>query len=125
MNNVIERLVDLEKKSADYGFTWPNVEMILAQAQSECQEIQEAINQKEGQDRVQEEIGDLLHAAFSLCVFMGFDAEATLMKTTNKFEKRLLALLKVAGEQGYTDLKNQSTQTLMHLWELAKQQDNC
>lgn len=124
MNSIIERLATLERQAADNGFAWPNAEMILDQVQSECQEVRKAISQKEGEERVQEEIGDLLHAAFCLCFFMGFDAEATLTQSANKFEKRLSAMLKIAHEQGYTDLKTENIETLMSLWNLAKQQDD-
>lgn len=123
MNNIIERLAILEKQAVDNGFAWPNAEMILDQIESECQEIRDAINQKECRDRIQEEIGDLLHAAFSLCIFVGFDAQETLTQATNKIEKRLLTLFKIAREHGYTDLKNESIETLMSLWRLAKQHD--
>lgn len=125
MDDVIERLATLEKQAADHGFAWPNVEMVLDQVQSECQEIRQAVHQNEGPDRVQEEVGDLLHAALCLCFYMDINIEATLTKSANKFEKRLSAMLKIAAEQGYTDLKNENLDTLLQLWSLAKQQDNC
>lgn len=124
MVSIIEKLTILEKQAADKGFIWPDVGMILDQIESECQEIREAIHQKEGQARIQEEIGDLLHAVFSLCVFMKFDGQETLTQATNKFEKRLSTLFKIADEQGYTDLKSESIETLISLWKLAKEHDS-
>lgn len=85
--NPLQNLILLEKDARGYGFDWSNHEMILEQAIDECREIQEAIDDDEPPERVQEEIGDLLHTAISLCIFLGFDVEETLSKTNEKFEK--------------------------------------
>jgi|GEM_PF-4217910 len=45
---------------------------------SECNEIKQALAEHESQKRRQEEIGDLIHAAFSLCVFLDCDLEETI-----------------------------------------------
>lgn len=121
MINLLQEIVLLEKQATSNGFAWPNVNMILDQVTNECKEVQQAIADNESPARVQEEIGDILHAAISLCVFMNFDVEETLANSKNKFEKRFLAVLDIAREQGYTDLKKQPIEKLLTLWELAKQ----
>lgn len=117
---ILEKLTSLEKESEEFGFYWPNVEMIFNQIRSEIAEVEDVIKQNEGQDRLQEEVGDLLHAAFSLCIYLGLDAEETLVKTTEKYGKRFDALKKVAREKGLIDLNHQSIEANQKLWNDAK-----
>ena len=69
----LDKLIAVETDARAFGFEWDNTETILAQSMSECEEIHEAIVNDESVDRLQEEIGDLLHTAISLCIFEGFD----------------------------------------------------
>jgi uncharacterized protein YabN with tetrapyrrole methylase and pyrophosphatase domain len=94
--------------------------MIIDQAISECEEIREAILNNESSDRVQEEIGDLLHTAISLCVFAGFDVEQTIFKVTNKFAARMQALKDIAKNRGLESFKGQTTAFMLELWAEAK-----
>ncbi|WP_032112804.1 MazG nucleotide pyrophosphohydrolase domain-containing protein [Candidatus Paracaedibacter symbiosus] len=123
MTHIIKKLVELELEGKDFGFYWQNTEMIFDQVISECNEIREAIVHKEGAARLQEEVGDLLHAAFSLCVFLKFDVEETLTQATNKFEKRFSTLKQIAQEEGYAHLRDETNETLMQLWNLVKQRE--
>jgi uncharacterized protein YabN with tetrapyrrole methylase and pyrophosphatase domain len=120
MNTIIHKLIALEKHAEEKGFIWPTPEMALDQLVSECEEVRCAIADNESRERLQEEVGDILHAAFSLCLFLKFDVEETLIKTTEKFEKRFAALLEIAHEQGYFELKDQPIKVLLSLWDLAK-----
>lgn len=118
--SALQKLIALERKTKTIGFDWPNIDTIIDQATSECKEIRQTIELKEGQERLQEEIGDLLHAAVSLCVFMNMDVEQTLAQVNKKFGARLDALQQVAAQRGYTCLKGQPFDFLLELWEEAK-----
>jgi uncharacterized protein YabN with tetrapyrrole methylase and pyrophosphatase domain len=78
--NSLDNLIAVEKAARDFGFDWPDTEMILNQVVSECQEVREALLNKEPDYRIQEEIGDLLHTAISLCLFAGYNVDQTLKK---------------------------------------------
>ncbi|KTC94614.1 MazG nucleotide pyrophosphohydrolase domain-containing protein [Legionella erythra] len=119
-DNALQHLLNVEKEARDFGFLWPDAEMIIDQALSECEEVREALRQQQTQQRVQEEVGDLLHTAISLCFFLGFDVQETLAKTSVKFATRMEALKAVARERGYVDLKGQSIALLGELWQQAK-----
>ncbi|KTC85806.1 MazG nucleotide pyrophosphohydrolase domain-containing protein [Legionella drozanskii] len=120
LNNPLHELIIIENDARNFGFDWPHEEMIIEQALSECDEIREAIANNEPSHRVQEEIGDLLHTAISLCLFAGFDPEQTLAKVAKKFGVRMEALKTIAKEQGLTSLKGQSTEFMIELWKKAK-----
>lgn len=116
----LKELLAVELDARKFGFEWTDEEMILQQAVSECDEVREAISQQESRDRVQEEIGDLIHTAISLCVFAGFDTEETLLKTAKKFSHRMLALKAVTNEHGLKSLHNKPTEFMLQLWHEAK-----
>ncbi len=69
---------------------------------------------------MQEEIGDLLHTAISLCMFAGFDVNETLEKSAKKLSARINALKKIAKLKGHDSLKGQSIEYMLELWREAK-----
>lgn len=119
-NNIIEQMVASDKMARDFGFEWPNVQMIIDYAISECREIASAIYEQESAQRIQEEIGDLLHVAISLCIFAGFNVEQTLNKADQKFLKRMAALKEISQKRGLNTLAGQSMEFMLQLWSEAK-----
>ena len=119
--NVLNGLIFLEKEAKVFGFDWPNEIMIIDQALDECREIKEVINNNESRERLQEEIGDLLHSAISLCVFTGFDVEETLSKVIVKFGSRMQAIKSLTEAEGLVNLQGQSFDFMLELWKQAKQ----
>jgi diguanylate cyclase (GGDEF)-like protein len=118
--DVLNKLTNLEKQAAEFGFKWELTTQIMQQIQSEVAEIE--VHLKDGdQEKLQEEIGDLLHAVFSLCVFCGFDPEETLANSVNKFERRFEAIQELATEKGLSTLNGMSFQELMMMWDKAKE----
>jgi uncharacterized protein YabN with tetrapyrrole methylase and pyrophosphatase domain len=120
-NSPLENLISLEKDARNYGFDWPDEGMILDQAISECEEIRSALACGESSDRIQEEIGDLIHAAISLCVFAGFDPQETVENVTIKFAKRMKLMKELTTARGLNDLKGQNMTFMLQLWDEAKQ----
>ncbi|MDP1614467.1 MAG: MazG nucleotide pyrophosphohydrolase domain-containing protein, partial [Methylococcales bacterium] len=98
---LLDKITTLEHDAAAFGFQWENTDQLMAQIHSECLEITEHLKSTQETDRaaLQEEIGDLLHAVFSLCVFCNMDPEETLQGTLEKFERRLQAVKAIAKEQ--------------------------
>jgi len=120
---VLDRTLELEKKANAFGFQWENATQILDQIKSECQEIQAELDQK-NTENLQEEIGDLLHAVLSLCVFCQFPLQATLEKSLDKFDGRLAQVIAQAKSHGYQTLKGQPIDVLMSFWNKAKETKN-
>lgn len=120
---LLKKIADLEKTADQFGFRWETTDQIMAQIYSECAEVKEHLDQgllHADKLELQNEIGDLLHATFSLCIFCKLDPEATLLKTTDKFERRLNAVKQLAEEQGFSSLEGQSFNELMSIWRKAK-----
>ncbi len=116
----LQTLITLEKDAREFGFDWPDIDALLKQAVSECEEIAATISDKEPRERMQEEIGDLLHTAVSLCVFAGFDVEDTIRVINSKFAKRMQGLKELAKERGLDTLKGKSTDYMLELWDAVK-----
>lgn len=123
MSDNLKKLIELEKEAVDFGFEWPNSKSIINQAISECLEIEEAINKNESLERIQEEVGDLIHAAISICRFTGLNIEQTLSKLTLKFSNRIEALKLVAKQHQLDSLVGQDSDFMLQLWEEAKKFD--
>jgi len=121
--NLLDKVVNLEHAATEFGFQWDNTAQIMQQIQNECAEVQEhllATTQARNPEGLQEEIGDLLHAVLSLCVFCKLSPQETLAASLEKFERRFNSVKAQAHEQGFSDLKGHSFETLMKFWDRAK-----
>jgi len=122
--NLLEKVITLEDDAAGFGFRWETSEQIMAQIESECVEISEHLHagvEHANQAELQEEIGDLLHAVFSLCVFCKMNPSVTLEKTLMKFERRMNAVKGITEEKGLVSLNGCAFDELMDVWEQAKE----
>lgn len=119
---ILEKLTCLEKEAEAFGFKWENTHQIMSQIKSECDEIDEHLAHitNDNKAKLQEEIGDLMHAVFSLCIFCELDAKETLSKSVNKFDRRLNAVKTIAAENGITTLDGYAFDALMQFWDQAK-----
>ena len=119
--NLLQFVEKLEQEAAEFGFRWETSAQIMQQIQSECNEVTEHLMSVEpNRCALQEEIGDLLHAVFSLCVFCDFSPEETLKKTLEKFDKRLKMVKTITYEEQLTSLQGKPFDELMRIWNLAK-----
>ena len=87
--DLFDKVVALEEDASKFGFRWETTAQIMNQIQSECVEIEEHLDDGIGTvctANLQEEIGDLLHAVLSLCVFCKLSPRDTLHQSLAKFE---------------------------------------
>lgn len=118
---IFKKLIEIETQAKEYGFYWPDTKSIIEQINSEILEIEELLQgRNHAKDHLQEEIGDLLHAVFSLCVYCNFDPQTTLDKSLKKFEKRFNKVKELAAKDGLKDLHNKSIEESMQYWSVAK-----
>lgn len=121
--NLLDKVVALENDASAFGLQWETTDQIMAQIQSECVEINEHLGNgiaQAKQEALQEEVGDLLHAVFSLCVFCNLNPKDTLEQTLMKFERRLNAVKEIAQNQGLSNLHGLTFDELMAFWVKAK-----
>jgi uncharacterized protein YabN with tetrapyrrole methylase and pyrophosphatase domain len=121
MTDLLKKVESLEIQAKEYGFYWHNAEQVMQQIHSECKEIEELLDDRNKQSKeLQEEIGDLLHAAISLCVYCGYDSKTTLEQALNKFEKRFIMTKYYAKQDGHNNLHGKTVKEMMKYWDMAK-----
>ncbi len=124
MTKPLQELIGSEQDAIEFGFQWPDINMALDQVFSEVTEVKNAIHEHESSTRIQEEVGDLLHAAISVCVFLGYDVNETLDISNKKFSRRMSGLKHIAKERGLNDFQGQSVEFMMSLWREVKAHEN-
>ncbi|HBG77074.1 MAG TPA: nucleoside triphosphate pyrophosphohydrolase [Clostridiales bacterium] len=109
------RSCKVQKKAALVGFDWDQTEDVLARVEEELREVKE-VYQDGPEDRIREELGDLLFAVVNLCRFLGQEPEITLTAATEKFIRRFEYMEKNADRP----LKDMNPGEMDSLWNQAK-----
>jgi uncharacterized protein YabN with tetrapyrrole methylase and pyrophosphatase domain len=118
-NDLLQKIINQEKAAAKFGFYWESIEQLLEQIQSECVEVKEAWL-KQDNIHLKEEVGDLMNAAVSLCIFLKLDPFETLNESVEKFQQRYDFLVKLVEQDGLPHLKNKPLSILLDYWNKAK-----
>lgn len=113
------RAEKVQKKAAGCGFDWADASEAIWKLPEEAEEVREALENNEGEDRVAEELGDLMLASVTLSRFLGRDPEEVLNAATDKFIQRFAAVERLAAGQDFHDI---STEELVKLWKKAKEE---
>lgn len=89
----LTRAIKLQKRAIRVGFDWPDVTGVLDKVREELAEVEEEINAPEiSQDRIKDEIGDLLFTVVNLARWAKVDPDGALRSCNNKFERRFKAM---------------------------------
>lgn len=81
------RAMKLQKRAARVGFDWPDISHVLDKLVEESKELTEAKDSLP-QDKIEEEMGDLLFVMANLARHMDIDPEAALRRANAKFVRR-------------------------------------
>ncbi len=106
------RAQKIQKRAANTGFDWDDIEDVRSKLLEEIDELSEAVTP----DHVAEEMGDLLFAAVNLARHHGVDAEMALAAANRKFERRFRAMEAEAG----SDFAGLSLDDKEALWQAVK-----
>ena len=83
------RALKLQKRAARVGFDWPDLAQVLDKLQEEAAELTAELNKTTpDQDRIKDEVGDLLFVAVNVARKAGIDPETALQHGNSKFEQR-------------------------------------
>ena len=117
----------LTTKAARVGFDWQRVEDIFDKLHEEIDELRAAIRERreagaEGeaeQQRVREEIGDLLFAVTNIARHLSVEPEAALKLTNRKFRRRFRHIERGLRARG-RELGAATLDEMEELWQEAK-----
>ena len=106
----------LQKKAADDGFDWPDIQGALSKLDEEVGELHQAV--QDGAN-VAEELGDVLFAAVKAARFAGVDPEDALNAACEKFIRRYGAVEQGARDRGVS-VSDLTLEEMTGLWNAAK-----
>lgn len=114
----LRRATDVQKRVARVGFDWDDASGPAAKVREELAEIEEAGAEGDEQ-RVAEEVGDLLFAAVNLARRLGVDSEDALRVAVARFSERFRAMETMASDRGI-QLEGLTLEQLDELWDAVK-----
>ena len=113
------RAARLQRRAARVGFDWPEPVQVLDKVEEEIAELRAELKSQANQDRLTDEIGDLLFAAVNLARHLDVDGEAALRQANAKFERRFRAIEEALRARGRR-LEDASLDEMEALWQRAK-----
>jgi MazG family protein len=108
------------RKAARVGFDWPDAAAVLPKLREELGEVEEVL--AEGDERLEEELGDLLFVTVSLVRIAGYDPDRVLDRANRKFENRFRRMEELAREAG-SGLAQMELEKQEMLWSRAKREE--
>ena len=123
----LSRSLRLQDRAAARNFDWPDVNGALGKLHEEVGELERELSLLSAagtadaalEDRLEDEIGDLLFAAVNVARLAGIHPSTALERAAGKFSDRFRSLLTLARERGI-DPDNSDLETLDLLWEEVK-----
>jgi len=109
----------LQERAAGVGFDWPDPHGPLAKVHEEVAELEAEVAADGDDDRIREEVGDLLFAVVNLARKLGCDPRAALEQANAKFERRFRGIERLAAERG-VDVHAAGLEVLDQLWDETK-----
>ena len=116
----MEKARKIQEAAAKVGFDWGEPEPVYEKIQEEIEEIQQASQDDEGQDRVAEEVGDLLFACVNLARHLSVNPEMALRQASGKFERRFRAMEQKAIADNY-EFQQLALAEMEAYWQQSKQ----
>ncbi|VAX08037.1 Nucleoside triphosphate pyrophosphohydrolase MazG [hydrothermal vent metagenome] len=113
------RAEKLQRRAARGGFDWPDVSGVFAKIHEELNEVTVELAKSDNQERITDEIGDLLFACANLARHAGVDAEMALAAGNRKFERRFRQVEEQIAAQGER-MENLSLDELESYWQAVK-----
>ena len=112
----------LQEKASQVGFDWENSDQVWEKVKEELGEVEEAQGMRHEaggtrQEKLEEELGDLMFSVVNFARFNKIDADNALTLANKKFMKRFQQMEKIAEANG----KQLSDLTVAQMDELWKQ----
>ena len=109
----------LQERAAGVGFDWPDTVGPREKIQEELTELDEELASRQSQQRIEDELGDLLFAVVNLARKLDCDPRAALEGANGRFVDRFRVVEELALEREI-DMGNADLAELDELWDEAK-----
>jgi len=118
-----KRALKLQERAAKVGFDWPDEQPVLDKLAEEVEEVRVEFANGRDQQRLQDEIGDVLFVVVNLARHAGVDFSQALRHANAKFERRFRAMEQMARTDG-KPLPEHDLVAQEALWQRAKRLDD-
>ena len=123
----LNRAIKIQKRVAKVGFDWPDLAPVVAKVHEEIDEVMAEAQHLKAQpeiyqERVVDEMGDLLFAVANMARHLGVEPEQALRQANQKFERRFRGVENYAEKSGKL-MSEHSLDELDAYWNKVKQQE--
>jgi len=109
----------LQKRSAHHGFDWQSIDPVFDKLQEDIAELKAEIATGSSQQRIMDEMGDILFASVNLSRHLGVNPEQALRDTNRKFITRFEIVEQLLREDN-KQMEDCSVTALEDYWQKAK-----
>ena len=109
----------LQKRAAHHGFDWHDIQPVFDKLNEEVAELKAEIAVKDNQQRITDEMGDILFASVNLSRHLGVNPEQALRDSNRKFISRFNIVEQLLQEEG-KQMEDCSVAVLEEYWQKAK-----
>ena len=113
----------LQKRAAHHGFDWDGIAPVFDKLNEEIGELKAEIIHQDNQQRIADEMGDILFASVNLARHLGVNPEQALRDSNRKFISRFEIVEQLSHEDG-RQMEGCSVAELEEYWQKAKQMMN-
>jgi len=117
-----QRAVKLQKRAANVGFDWPDHRPVLDKIAEELEEVRHEFDNGADEERLADEIGDVLFVAANLARHAKVDVSRALRGANAKFERRFRGMETIAASEG-RELSSYSLREQEALWVRVKRDE--
>jgi len=114
------RARELQKRAAEFGFDWPDINPVFDKLEEELAELRHAYDAGD-RDAISDELGDLLFVCINIARHAGVNAEMSLRGTNRKFQRRFAYVRERMAEAG-VEMQQEQLDLMEKFWQDAKQQ---
>ena len=113
------RAEKLTKRAARVGFDWPSTDEVFDKLHEEIDELKAEMTENPDQDRIEDELGDMLFVMANLGRKLGVDPEVALRHANHKFTRRFHFIEDELAKDSRTASQS-DLQEMDALWNKAK-----
>ncbi|SFA51357.1 tetrapyrrole methylase family protein / MazG family protein [Anoxybacillus pushchinoensis] len=114
------RAYEYQKKAAEVGFDWSEVQSMWHKVEEEMNEVKEEADRMD-EEKLKSEFGDLLFALINVCRYYKINPEEALAMANEKFYRRFQYIEQKVKQQG-GEWQAYSLKQLDDIWEEAKRE---
>jgi len=109
----------LQKRAANHGFDWDDIQPVFDKINEEIDELKAEIVVENNQERIVDEMGDILFASVNLSRHLRVNPEQALRDSNRKFIMRFEVVEQLLREDG-KQMEKCSVKVLEEYWQKAK-----